>query len=398
MDAVERQYTEYPYPVYTDLTGRTQFGDPSVYSTLIWPEGRPKNDLRILVAGCGTVQAAMIARSNPQCRIVGLDLSETSLAHERLLQQKYALTNLTLHQCDLREARRFGSFDLIFAIGVLHHMQSPDEGLQALASVLTRQGAICLMVYAAARRYGVYLLQDALRRLGATQSPEGIALARAVMAELPVHHFARWYIDQAPDLGTDAGLVDTFLHPVDQAYTVPQVLDFVRRNGLRFQCWGDNGPYYPDGFLNPESPVYKAIAKLPDEEQWAVVEDLSLVAGQHSLIVCRPERDLKATTPPCFQGESWMKLNPVRAPFTRMIEPPAEEKMGKYRRSGAEFLLNIDEARLFDRIDGRKTVIELLSGTQDGCERSFFPMMWRAGHLHFAFASQKAEAAGLGSL
>jgi len=43
------------------------FYDPRAYAPLFWPEGRPKKGLDILVAGCGTMQGAVIAFLNPEC-------------------------------------------------------------------------------------------------------------------------------------------------------------------------------------------------------------------------------------------------------------------------------------------------------------------------------------------
>jgi trans-aconitate methyltransferase len=385
VDPVERQYTEFPYPDYTDLTGMTQIGDPSLYSSLIWPEGRPKQNLRILVAGCGTIQAAMLARTNRECEVIGLDLSESSLRHERLLQEKYELTNLSLFKRDLRDSASFGRFDLIFAIGVLHHMQHPAEGLSALRAALEPHGAIHMMLYGATRRYGVYLLQDAFRRIGAKQDRDGITLVRAILRELPDHHFAKVYLNAAHDLNSDAGLVDTFLHPVDQAYTVPKVLDLVKQSGLVFQCWGDNATYYPDSFLQRNSQTYAAVANLPDEEQWAVMENINLLCGQHALFVCRPERDIRAQTRPSFEGDAWSELTPTKPAFLKLIEPATEATPGKYQRAKARFNLTFRQSQIYERI-GKVRARELAASNEEmEFVRTFLANMWRRGHVYLTY-------------
>ena len=55
-------------------------------------------DQDILIAGCGTSQAARYALGEPTARVTAIDISETSLRHTRRLQRKYQLANLTLHQ------------------------------------------------------------------------------------------------------------------------------------------------------------------------------------------------------------------------------------------------------------------------------------------------------------
>ena len=46
---------------------------------------------------------------------------------------------------------------------------------------------------------------------------------------------AQPYIQLAKELDTDTRLVDTFLHPQDRAYTVPQVFDLLNSTDLEFQ-------------------------------------------------------------------------------------------------------------------------------------------------------------------
>ena len=119
---------------------------------LIWPAKQPRENQEILIAGCGTSQAARYALREPDARITAIDVSDTSLRHTRDLQRKYNLENLELHQLPIERVREIGrSFDLVVCTGVLHHLPDPDYGLRALRDVLRPSGAMRLMVYA---RYG----------------------------------------------------------------------------------------------------------------------------------------------------------------------------------------------------------------------------------------------------
>src|SRR6478752_8184753 len=133
---VARQYEAFAYPEpFADLKaevakGYYQVGDPSLYGPVLWPRGRPQRPLKILVAGCGTLQAAYAAYMNPDDAVVGIDLSETSLAHERYLQERHGLDNLKLFKGDLLEVGSLGeTFDVILSTGVLHHLADPGAGL-----------------------------------------------------------------------------------------------------------------------------------------------------------------------------------------------------------------------------------------------------------------------------
>src|SRR5690348_3578119 len=106
---VAKQYEAFAYPEpFPDIAdemakGYHQIGDPALYAPVLWPRGKPDRPLRILVAGCGTVQAACIAYTNHQDEVVGIDLSDASLAHERFLQERHELGSLKLFRGDLLE-------------------------------------------------------------------------------------------------------------------------------------------------------------------------------------------------------------------------------------------------------------------------------------------------------
>ena len=91
---------------------------------------------------------ALIALDNPDCAVLGIDLSETSLAHSNRLRDRHGLTNLELRQMSLLDIGQLNcSFDLILCTGVLHHLPNPDAGLKALADVLDPSGSMAIMLY-----------------------------------------------------------------------------------------------------------------------------------------------------------------------------------------------------------------------------------------------------------
>src|SRR5262249_19518070 len=146
-------------------------------------------DLEILVAGCGTWQAAKYAICHPDARVVGIDVSTTSLDHTEQLKRQYNLTNLETRQLAIEHAGTLdGRFDLIVCTGVLHHLADPDTGLNVLRSALKPDGALYLMVYAPYGRTGVYMLQEYCRRLGIGTSPHEIGELMAALRALPENH------------------------------------------------------------------------------------------------------------------------------------------------------------------------------------------------------------------
>ena len=161
-DAVQAFYDDHPYP--PPVAGldryREAWSDPDrlrVEYHLMWPKTAYRQDLEILVAGCGTSQAAKHALRQPAARVTGIDISATSLRHTRELKRRYGLKNLKVRQLPIERAHELGRrFDKVVCTGVLHHLADPDAGLRALRDVLKPDGAMYLMVYATYGRTGIY--------------------------------------------------------------------------------------------------------------------------------------------------------------------------------------------------------------------------------------------------
>lgn len=378
---VARRYEEHPYPEpLRDLgeslaQGNFQVGDPALWRPMLWPEGGPARP-RILVAGCGTHQAAWFAYTNRDCEVVGVDLSEASLAHQRYLQERHALTNLRVFQGDLRDVGEIGGqFQLVVCTGVLHHMADPDEGMRALGSVMSGDGVLTCMVYAALRRTGVYMLQDLFRRLGVKADADGVAFVRRTLAGLPPWHFANFYVGGVQELQHDTAIVDTFLHPQDRAYTVPQVLALVENNGLHFQGWWENALYYPEGSPSLPPEMAARVKALPDSDQWAAMEVLSQWAYWHFFFA-------RKARPPSmsFAGEAWRKLAPHPNPGLRQVAPRVFQRLGQPVDLGA------DEAAMLADADGVRTLGELADARPGVDARALFERLWKQGHVMVSLA------------
>jgi SAM-dependent methyltransferase len=376
---VARLYEGHPYPPpATDLAeaiaqGGFQVGDPRLWSPMLWPEGAPKRPLKILVAGAGSMQAAWFAYTNRESQVFGVDLSEASLAHERFLQDKHQLQNLHLFKGDLRHVAEIdGDFDLVICTGVLHHMSNPDEGMRALAGVMAPHAALACMLYAQTGRTGVYMLQDAFKRFGLQSSSEDIAFVRRTLAALPSWHFARYYVQAASELQHDAAIADTFLHPQDRAYTVPQLLALVEDNGLHFQCWFENSVYFPE--TKPWFPAELAarVRALPEREQWAAVEMLSPGNFTHYFFARKNKPPLLT-----FSEPGWRQLAPHHHPGTRQIGP------NLFRRMGNVFELNPAELAQYELADGARTLAQI-ADAQPGDARALFERLWKQGHVMIA--------------
>ena len=385
---VARQYEAFAYPEpFADLAeeirkGYHQYGDPALYGPVLWPRGRPQRRLKILVAGCGTIQAAYSAFMNPEDEVVGIDLSEASLAHERFLQEKHGLSNLRLFKGNLLDVGSLGErFDVIQCTGVLHHMADPGAGLAALRDVLSPDGVMVLMLYGQTVRVGVYMLQDAFQRMGIEQTPEGVGELRRILSELPSRHYAQDYIRAADELKQDAAIVDTFLHPQDRAYTVPQIFELLDGAALDFQNWIDSHPYWRNGGWGPESAIAKATDPLPAREHWAAVEMLGQIAGMHMFTARHSGSDLAVVD--FDQGDL---ANFIPHPAPGLVRKSA----GLFARGPYELRCSELEQFVLDGADGKRTIAEIVDvpaleaidlPERNEFARRYFEHLWKLGHV-----------------
>lgn len=296
-DPVAGQYERWVYPrPMTDVAEQIrsgayrEIGDPAEWWPLFWPRRRGPEVRDILVAGCGTNQAAYYALRHPDSRVVGVDVSASSLSHAASLKAEYALDNLTLVQLDLADVAQLGTdFDFIVATGVLHHLSDPVAGLASLGSVLRPEGVVNVMVYGTSLRLGVYLMQDLFRTMGLEQDAAGVAMVRSILRSLPPDHAVQKYLRAAPDLDDDAGIVDTFLNPRDRSYLVPGVYELVHAAGLEFLTWCDPLEYSLTSHVSPGHPAWKALSLLDERDAAHACDLLTQDQGTHRFAAAHPE-------------------------------------------------------------------------------------------------------------
>jgi len=390
-DPVFEFYNAHPYPPPVQNLDRAhdEWRDEKRHRAeyhLFWPDKPYRADLDILVAGCGTWQAAKYAVCRPGAHVVGVDISETSLEHTEKLKRKYNLTNLELRQLSVERVAELGQqFDLIVCTGVVHHLADPDEGLSALRSMLKPDGAIYLMVYAPYGRAGVYMLQDYCRRLGVGTSVKEINDLATVVEALPQQHPLVTLLRGARDALTADALADALLNPRDRSYSVPQLFAFIERNGLSFGRWYWQAPYSPQCGSIASTPHGQRLEALSEPEQYIALELLRGTMTTHSAIVYQngPRQ--------IHFDERLLNYVPLRQPTTLCVtERLPRGAAGVLLNRSHQFhdlILPIDaqQKRIFDAIDGHRTVGEIVNSVGEGeTSREFFRQLWRYDQVVFA--------------
>jgi SAM-dependent methyltransferase len=398
VQAVSAFYERHPYPppvddldryrrMWTDERRRAD-------TCLFWPGEPYRDDRSILVAGCGTSQAAKVALRWPRAQVIGIDVSTTGIEETEKLKRKHRIENLELRQLPLERATEMGrSFEHVICTGVLHHLPDPDRGLRALHDVLMPEGAMHLMVYAPYGRAGVYLLQDYCRRLGIGTTATEIRELTASLRALPPDHPLVPLLRSAPDFRDEAGLADALLHPQDRAYSVPQFLEFIDAAGLSFGRWVRQAAYLPQCGALASSPHQRLLTRLPAYEQYAAVELFRGTMVRHSAVVHRRDRVGRQTVN--FVADAWPGYVPVRLPDTIVVQenlPPgaAAVVLNKSHTYTDIYLpLSAQQKKLFDAIDGKRTIGEIApQAAQHGAAKVLFEGLWWYDQIVFDTSRQ----------
>jgi SAM-dependent methyltransferase len=397
-DEVRSFYERMPYPAPLPHHDehRDLYKNPErrrAHFHLMFPPEPLRGNHEILVAGCGTSQAARYALREPDARVTAIDISETSLGYTRELQTKYQIDNLELHQLSIENVCDLGrTFDQVVCTGVLHHLPDPDAGLRALREVLCPQGAMHLMVYALYGRAGIYMMQEYCRLLGISSSDTDLRELGETLRQLPRDHPIAGVMRGAIDVSHPDALADALLHPNDRAYTVPQLYAWLERCGMSFGRWVEQAPYLPQCGMVAKTPQAARLAALPERQQHAAVELLRGTMFRHNLIAYRDDRT-GASQPITFEGDRWRAFVPIAVPWSVCVRErvPAGSVAVLINRahSFTDLILTVDafEDRLLGAIDGQRTLAEILSVTavraDEGRALDFFRRLWQYDQVVF---------------
>ncbi|NKN33649.1 methyltransferase domain-containing protein [Marichromatium bheemlicum] len=236
---VRAQYERNPYPRWRvsepvltpapDLPALLRQRLPGVeLEGVVCPE-RPE----VLVAGCGTGEHAIAtARRLREARVVAVDLSLRSLCHARARSEALGVA-VRYAQADLLALPRLGRrFDLIEAVGVLHHLDDPVAGARALVECLRPGGVLLLGLYSQRAREAV---RRARVRFGDAEAGDGPARIRwarqRVIDAAGSDEVLRPLLD-SPDFHSMSGCRDLLFHVQEHCFTPAGLVDLLAAAGL----------------------------------------------------------------------------------------------------------------------------------------------------------------------
>lgn len=295
---LRRHYELYPYPHYPLIATVRRCDTYALNLDALWARFNgvltPAASKKILIAGCGSFSPYPFAVANPAVPITALDLSRPSLRRARLHCLLHGRLNVTCQAGDLLDPQVAGEeFSLIDAYGVLHHLEDPAAGLQALAQRLAKGGILRVMVYSRYARREEESIRRAFRLL---KISDPVTVRRVIKRSAPDSRLRR-FAETSPEAGFEAGLADSLLHPRVTTYRIDEFMQMVAQSGLQPLLFAHHGA------LENVSLEVQRIRLLETER--TSPGNFILYLG-------------KQTTGPCASSESHVMLNPC---LTESIRP-----------------------------------------------------------------------------
>jgi SAM-dependent methyltransferase len=126
----------------------------------------------VLDAGCGMGRFLKLGAEFGSMEIIGIDLSQSV---EAAYQNTRHLVNAHVVQANIFALPFRNVFDYIFSIGVLHHLDNPQQGFCQLVKLLKRNGSISVWVYSRENNHWVAALTP-LRKHITSRLPKPVLL------------------------------------------------------------------------------------------------------------------------------------------------------------------------------------------------------------------------------
>ncbi|WMS87330.1 class I SAM-dependent methyltransferase [Pleionea litopenaei] len=373
-------YGRFNFPWYPSIAEK--FNDQSFSINMLnqdigsWDHSRIQKSAKIWVAGCGTNQAVLTALKYPESEITGTDISVESLAAARALAEKLNVTNLKLEEKSINDVTYKDEFDYIICTGVIHHNANPQIPLEKLSNALKKNGIMELFVYNYYRRILNTAFQKAIRLICTDDGTPNIDLELPLtnlMINNSAHSCSGLMQSQLFHLkgAHECDIADKLLQPVEHSYTVETFDRLVQECQLQIvsNCicsWDkvEDALSFEMKFHDKE--LAEKYESLPDITRWKIGNLLLLEESPNTwFYLQKKESD--------FAVKDTHQIN---AEFLDTVFEKTKAKTDLFVRNHDDSYLLATKGKsypqpeiptnniaslVFNRVDGKKTVREILS-------------------------------------
>ena len=238
---VQKQYEENPYPRWVRTTAAPEAKDFFGYFCQKFPlssfERQGESDcIDVLVAGCGTGQHSIeVVQKFPRAKVLAVDLSINSLGYAKRKTQELCLASIEYAQADLLKLGSLGHhFDVIEAVGVLHHLADPLEGWRILLSLLLPGGFMKLGLYNEVAQRSIARTRAVITEWGyAATTADEIRECRRYLMGIGKQDSVE-AITKSLDFFSTSSCRDLLFHAKEQCLTLRSIEEFCQKYNLMF--------------------------------------------------------------------------------------------------------------------------------------------------------------------
>jgi SAM-dependent methyltransferase len=177
-------------------------------------------------------------------------LSLRNLAYAARKTRELGLTNIDYAQADfLKMAASGRTFDVIEAVGALHHLADPSAGWRALLAILRPGGFLHLGLHRAAARQGIRTAKALLAQQGYGSSVDDIRKSRQEIMRLDNTALAK-EVTKFHEFFATSECRDLLFQAQDHETTLPEIKQVLADNKLLFigfegEAFGEYAKRYP---------------------------------------------------------------------------------------------------------------------------------------------------------
>jgi tetratricopeptide (TPR) repeat protein/2-polyprenyl-3-methyl-5-hydroxy-6-metoxy-1,4-benzoquinol methylase len=236
-EMVREQYELNPYPrwIKVPLSPPTQHLNNELLRMFPLARFRPMADDRqpeMLSAGCGTgIQSITDSQRFIGAHVLAIDLSLSSLSYALRKTKELGIPNIEYAQADILKLGNVErTFDVIVAIGVLHHLSDPFAGWRTLLSRLRPGGVMNIGLYSQIARRHILRAREFIAEHGYASTPDDIRRFRRDFARQNNSQLLE--LAKAQDFFSTSECRDLLFHVQEHRLTLAEIDAFLSESNL----------------------------------------------------------------------------------------------------------------------------------------------------------------------
>ena len=209
------------------------------------------------------------AKGYRNSKVFAVDLSRASIAYAMMKASEYGVDNVTFRQGDILKLPSLNrQFDIVEAVGVLHHMDDPAAGMDALNKCLKPGGWMKVGLYSLAAHRVINIAREQIKAKNyQATAPDIRRFRREIMLDTESDLYEICATWRAFDSLSECR--DMLFHVQMHQFTIPKLKRLIGRFGLQFVGFRQN--------------FAEITAKAPEISDWESMDQWNAFEQSHPM-------------------------------------------------------------------------------------------------------------------